>query len=136
MAVAALRDVRKAKFQELVRLRGAKALADALGISEGYVSFMKTGRKTIGGDYAREVEKKLGLPAYWLDGELGPKIQEPRQAYHGVFLTRAGALLGAEWEKLDVADRAELETAIYERVARRMRGKRRAPEIRDKDKAD
>lgn len=47
-------------------------MARRLGIGASYVSRMlSTGRsaKGIGGDYAREIEQKLGLPALWLDDE-------------------------------------------------------------------
>jgi hypothetical protein len=50
--------------------------------------------------------------------------EELKQAYHGVWLTRAGALLAAEWEKLDVADRAEIEGQILTRVAKLKRHER------------
>lgn len=51
-------------------------------------------------------------------------VREPTMAYHGIYLTRAGAMLGAEWEKLDVADRIEIENEIMTRVARSMRSRR------------
>jgi transcriptional regulator with XRE-family HTH domain len=51
--------------------------------------------------------------------------QEPRLSYHGVLLTRSGALLAAEWEKLDVRDRAEIEGIIFARVGERVRSARK-----------
>ena len=45
-------------------------MAHRLGTGASYVSrILSTGRsaKGIGGDYAREIEQKLGLPALWLD---------------------------------------------------------------------
>ncbi len=93
------------------------AVSEAIDVSPGYVSHMKTGRKAIGGDYARQIEKLLKLPAYWLDGDMAPGVQEPKAMYHGVMVTRTGLLFAAEWEKLDIADRADIENEVLKRVA-------------------
>ncbi len=64
-----------------------------------------------------------------LGGDMGSS--EPKQAYHGILLTRAGAMLGSEWEKLDVLERTEVEQDIMTRVARRVRTERGRPTPRD-----
>lgn len=121
-------DIRRRRFGELLKTFSVASVCEALDVTPGYVSHMKTGRKGIGGDYARKIEKALGLSKYWLDGELATGAdREAKASYHGVMLTRAGALLAAEWEKLDVADRAEIEGEIYARVAKKVRGARHAP---------
>lgn len=70
-----------------------------------------------------QIASALGLQAEQLltaDGS----IPEKKQAYHGILLTRAGALLAAEWEKLDLDDRVEVEADILDRVAKRKRRER------------
>ena len=57
--------------------------------------------------------------------ELRGGISEPKALYHGVLLTRAGALLAADWERLDVADRIEIEEQIRERVRDKVRDNRK-----------
>jgi len=114
------KETRRARFAELLKIRSVDQLCQALDVTPARISHMKTGFKGIGGDYARKIESALGLPRYWLDGD-AHAVKEPRQAYHGIYLTRAGALLAAEWEKLDVIDRAEIEADIHTRVAKKKR---------------
>jgi len=68
------------------------------------------------------LERDAHIPKGWLDGD--DSVSEPTLLYYGASLTRAGALLAAEWEKLDVADRAEIESEIHMRVARTVRERR------------
>lgn len=99
-------------------------IAEAVGVMNNYVSQVRHGHKNLSGDKAREWEKSLGLPAGWLDGD--EPISDVRMPYHGYLLTRAGAELAAEWEKLPVGDRAEIEALILTRVARQKRDERKA----------
>lgn len=116
-----VREIRRSRFLQLLRTRKIVELAGILDVSDNYLSRVKTGRKSIGEQYARDWEMRLGLPKYWFDGLSEPSARESTALYHGVELTRAGALLAAEWEKLDVADRAELEGEILARVAKKKR---------------
>jgi transcriptional regulator with XRE-family HTH domain len=50
------------------------------------------------------------------------EVREPTAPYHGIQLTRSGAMLGAEWEKLDIDDRTRLEAEILTLVAAKKRG--------------
>jgi len=128
-----VKKIRRERFAQVVKERGAEAVADALGVTVGRVSHMKVGRKAIGGDHARDMEKALKLPAYWFDGHIASGVQESRASYHGVFLTRAGAMLAAEWEKLDVADRVHIEEEILKRVAEKKRASVRQSQHKLKD---
>ena len=123
----ALREFRRTRFLEILRERKAVDLVEVLGVPADYISRVKTGRKGIGEQYARAWEKALGKPEFWFDkpDNLVPMVAEDRALYHGILLTRAGALLAAEWEKLDVADRIEIEETIRQRVRDNIRDKRR-----------
>lgn len=124
-----LKFIRHERWLELLRTRKASELAKLLGVDANYLSRVKKGPKAkdgkaIGEGNARLWEKKLGLPQYWFDGPNGGPAPEKQALYHGIALTRAGALLAAEWEKLDLADRIEVETMILERVAKQKRTQR------------
>jgi len=123
------KKIRHFRYLELLKTRKASELAALLGVEANYLSRVKSGPdakggKAIGADTAREWEKKLGLPQYWFEGPDVPGMREATAIYHGVRLTRAGALLAQEWEKLDLSDRIEIETQILERVARKIRADR------------
>ncbi len=132
----ALKERRRIRFGELVtewlsKGKKAKDLAEALDVPPDYVSRCKTGTKGIGENNAREWERLLKKPEYWFDktnAELEVAHRaEPMLAYHGVLLTRAGALLAAEWEKLDVGDRIEVEAMVMTKVGQKVRDKRARP---------
>ncbi|WP_110693319.1 S24 family peptidase [Salinicola halophyticus] len=78
-------DIRRTNLQSLLddRFKGKKArLADAIDRQSSYVSrCLSTGthRKRIGEDFARHVEKALGLANGWLDHQSG--VNEPRATY-------------------------------------------------------
>lgn len=116
-------DVRQRRLRELMRRDYSgkqKLLAAAIERDPNYVSRLLSNgkhRKNLAEELAREIETKLKLAPGWLDRETD--ADDPRLAYHGVLLTRAGALLGAEWEKMDVADRIEIQQDIERRVKRR-----------------
>lgn len=119
-----VKKIRHQRFLQLLRTKKAVELAGILGVADNYISRVRSGIKSIGEESARDWEKKLGLPKYWFDGLANDSARESTAMYHGVELTRAGALLAAEWEKLDVGDRAELEGEIFSRVAKKKRQER------------
>lgn len=123
--------IRHGKYLELLRRMKAVELAERLGVEANYLSRVKKGPgkkggKAIGEDSAREWEKLLGLPRYWFDGAPeGSGVREPTSLYHGVRLTRAGALFAEEWEKMDLSDRIEVEADVLQRVAKKVREERK-----------
>jgi transcriptional regulator with XRE-family HTH domain len=110
-----------------------RALSEVSGIPYSTIADIENGNQdssTRLHDLCRAFPKPLRVA--WLADGSGAKYapretadgEELKQAYHGVWLTRAGALLAAEWEKLDVADRAEIEGQILTRVAKLKRHER------------
>ena len=65
-------------------------------------------------------------------------VREATAPYHGIQLTRSGAMLGAEWEKLDIEDRTRIEAEILMLVAARKReevlGKKARQTKKDEDR--
>ena len=84
---------------------------------QSYVSDLLRGAKSFGEKAARAIEDRAKMPPGYPDTESDD--EEPRLMYHGVMLTRSGALLGAEWEKLDVVDRIEMEEVVRRRVQKK-----------------
>jgi len=82
------------------------------------------GRTAFGEKYARRVEAAAKMPPRHLDPPNGD-TKAGVAAYHGISLTRAGALLGAEWEKLDIDRRMYYEQLIYDEVAKKIRAQRK-----------
>lgn len=125
----ALREFRRKRFLEVLRTHRAVDLVDVLGVPADYISRVKTGRNGIGEEYARSWERLLGKPEYWFDKPDAtiPAVAEKKALYHGILLTRAGAQLAAEWERLDVADRIEIKELIRQRVRDSIRQSRRPP---------
>lgn len=125
--------IRHLRYLELLRTTKAVDLAERLGVEANYLSRVKKGPgkkggKAIGEDSAREWEKLLDLPRYWFDGAPEASgVREPTSLYHGVRLTRAGALFAEEWEKMDLADRIEVEADVLQRVAKKVREQRKRP---------
>lgn len=93
-------------------------------MSPTQIADMLSGTKSFGEKVARKLEALAKMPELWLDRD--DVSDEPRLSYHGVMLTRAGALLGAEWEKLDVSDRIEMQLEIEARVKRKKLAERDA----------
>ena len=98
---------------------GRSALAARLERQPGYVSRCLNGNKRIGEAFARHVELRLQLPAFWLDG-----LPEPDQVLSArqIDLLRAFAELTVEQQ--DEVLRAIAETAlrnhrVYEHLAQR-----------------
>lgn len=59
-----------------------KKFAEALGLSERYLSHVKCGRKPIGHATARHIEEALKLPTGWMDvphTELEPRSSSEKQ---------------------------------------------------------
>ncbi len=79
MALSATEEMRREKLRELVNRHGSIArLADALGLTPGYVSQILNKRRPITEKTARKFERALGLPEYWFDQntiEPGPEIR-------------------------------------------------------------
>lgn len=97
-------------------------LAKRAKVSQQLITKLETGQ-SVETRKLPQIAYALGVTVEELiGGDMGSK--EPRQPYHGIMLTRAGAMLGAEWEKLDTADRYEFEREIMERVAKKVRRER------------
>ena len=96
----------------------ATAFAASVGKKQSYIADLLRGEKSFGEKAARAIEVAAKMPYGHLDAESDD--EEPRLMYHGVMLTRSGALLGAEWEKLDLVDRIELEEEIRRRVQKKV----------------
>lgn len=117
-----LRDWIKANHESVVM-----RFAASINKPQSQVADMLDKRKSFGEKIARQIERLAKMPPLYLDTDpsAGSGAREPTLAYHGIQLTRAGALLAAEWEKLDLADRLELERQILMRVAKSVRGRRK-----------
>lgn len=98
------------------------AFADSVGRKQPQISDVLSGAKSFGEKLARRIEGEAHMPPRYLDG---PDMSGQLTAlYHGVKLTRSGALLGAEWEKLPIDMRAEFEEKILAAVAKQIRSQR------------
>jgi hypothetical protein len=108
------------------------AFARKWNLRQSHLSEILSGKRPFGERLARSIEKKAKIPRDYLDRiNDGPK--EPTASYHGISLTRAGALLGAEWEKLDLDKRIEYEQKIYAEVAKKVRNSRKVVQLRPHD---
>jgi hypothetical protein len=99
---------------------GRSALAARLERQPGYVSRCLGGGKRIGEAFARHVELRLQLPAFWLDG-----LPEPDQwlSARQLELLRGFAELTAEQQDevmTAVAETSRRNRAVYEHLARRL----------------
>lgn len=99
-------------------------LAKAAKVSQQLITKIETGA-ALESRKLPQIAKALGLSVEQLLGNESTTVRDATSAYHGVQLTRAGALLAAEWEKLDVSDRAEIEGIILTRVASKKRDGRK-----------
>jgi hypothetical protein len=100
------------------------------------IADMLDGRKAFGEKVARSLEKLAGMPPNYLDDTYrAMEVREPTSLYHGILITRAGARVGAEWDRLDVADRIEMEQEIARRVGKKIRDQR-PPGNRPEKKTD
>lgn len=99
------------------------------GLNQSHLSEMFAGKRPIGERVARTIETKAKMPARHLEKFSGA-VKEASAPYHGILLTRAGAQLGAEWEKLDIVRRAHYEQLIYGEVAQKIRTSRKSPSAR------
>lgn len=111
-------------------------IAKRLDIDANYVSRIlsapsKKGHKRISGDYAREIEPKLGLPRGFLDGEQSDRLASSRVAdigalsYHGVQLTEEAARFAEEWSKLRSPLKAQIQAMVETLVAEQVRDGRK-----------
>lgn len=111
-----MHEIRRERFREVMRSRfnnSQTEIAKKLEIDANYISRIlslptKKGHKRISGDYARQIEPKLGVPRGFLDGEPAPGVREEsppspisKLKIHDVYCSRDGALIGAEWDKID-----------------------------------
>jgi hypothetical protein len=128
-------DVRRSNLRAWVRSspeENVTAFCRRWNLRQSHLSEILAGKRPFGERLARSIEKKAKIPPEQLDRVSdGPK--EPSAAYHGISLTRAGALLGAEWEKLDLDKRIEYEQKIYAEVAKKVRTSRRPTQPRPGD---
>jgi SOS-response transcriptional repressor LexA len=61
-------EIRRINFQEIVnQYSSQEAIADAIGVTAGYISQLVTGNRDMGEKSARKIEKKLNLPLNCLD---------------------------------------------------------------------
>ena len=109
-----IKELRRKALREWIdRHYGGVVLrfAEAVGKSQSQIADTLDGRKSFGEKVAKSLEDAATAAIggkdrlHLVTPEVGG-VREPTQSYHGVQLTRAGALLAAEWEKLDVVDRA------------------------------
>lgn len=105
-------------------------LAKRAKVSQQLITKLETGQSTETRKLA-QIASALGVTVEQLiSGTTG--THEQRMQLHGVLLTRAGAMLAAEWEKLEAPDRYEIEQDIMQRVARKVRANRpNRPSTRD-----
>jgi hypothetical protein len=122
-------DIRRANLRAWIA-KHHKGLASEFcrkwELNQSHISEMLAGKRPLGERVARQMEQKARMPPEYLDGISGG-TKEASSPYHGILLTRAGASLGAEWEKLDIDRRAHYEALIYGEVAKKARNSRRAP---------
>jgi hypothetical protein len=125
---------RRLRLQQLIESRfgGSKAeFAKESGVSPAYLSRIlnpdSTQHKRIGEDFARNVESRLRLAPGWLDDEGTAKPREATTLY-GIAISREGAAVGAEWEKLQEPLRTQIQVLIETLVAKQVRGARKKKE--------
>ena len=119
-------EVRRRRLRAWIAEKfGGKALRFAKSIDrpQPQIAEILRGKRPFGEKIARALEDEAKMPPGWLDREDGSA--EQKLLYHGIALTRAGAQLGAEWEKLDLGDRIEVEEDIRQRVQRKIVEERR-----------
>lgn len=118
-------DIRRQRLRQWIDAKhggNITAFADSIGRKQPQISDVLAGAKSFGEKLARRIEDKAGMPKRYLDG---PDVTGQLTAlYHGVKLTRSGALLGAEWEKLPIDLRADFEEKILAAVAKHIRSQR------------
>lgn len=75
-------NIRRQKIRELIDEKfggNQSAFARQIGRQADYVSRILSGRRGVGEELARDIERKLNLPALWLDGatnvEPGPYVR-------------------------------------------------------------
>jgi hypothetical protein len=127
-----LHQTRRERLQELINSRydgNQTRFAEKIGRRQSQISDTLRDKKSFGEKLATDIEKAEHLPKGWLSRRENDS-GEPTAFYHGVALTRAGALLAAEWEKLDLQDRIDIENEIHARGAKKARESRRKHETR------
>jgi hypothetical protein len=126
-----IQELRRQQLREWIKFNHESVVmrfAAAINKPQPQVADMLSGRKSFGEKVARQIEQLAKMPPMYLDTPPGGlAVREPTLGYHGVQLTRAGALLAAEWEKLDVAKRLKFETKILAEVAKGVRSRRKPP---------
>ena len=112
---------RRARLQSWITKHcndNASAFARDVNKNQSYIADLLRGKKSFGEKAARDLEIRAKMPDGYLDSDSDDG--DPRLMYHGILLTRAAALLAAEWEKLDLVDRIELEEEVRRRVQRKV----------------
>lgn len=134
-----IQELRRHQLREWIRFNYQSVVmrfAADIGKPQPQVADMLSGRKSFGEKVARQIEKLAEMPPMYLDTDPevagAHSVREPTLGYHGVQLTRSGALLAAEWEKLDVVKRLKYETKILADVAKTVRDRRKShKDVRD-----
>jgi SOS-response transcriptional repressor LexA len=86
-----INQIRKHNLMALIgRFRSQRAFADAVDTAPAYISQILTKTRTqtgkergVGGDLARKIEEKLGLPRGWMDTIHNEDGREPSNVGHG-----------------------------------------------------
>lgn len=121
-------NVRQGQLRELLSTRFGgvqRDLAEAIGREPNYVSRMLSNarhRKGIGEDVARDIEKRLGLPRGWMDGEARDSIVP----IHGAGLSREAAEVARKWQRVPEPMRTQLAGFIEALVVAPATPKKRA----------
>jgi hypothetical protein len=127
-----IQDVRREALRAWIKASPEKNVTQFAAkwkLNQSHLSEMLAGKRVLGERAARNIERKAKIPPRHLEG-LSGGTKEAAVPYHGILLTRAGAALGAEWEKLDIDRRAHFEQMIYSEVAKKIRSSRKAPPLR------
>jgi transcriptional regulator with XRE-family HTH domain len=125
---------RRLRLQQVIESRfgGSQAeFSKEASVSPAYLSRIlnpeSAQHKRIGENLARNVEARLRLPSGWLDDEGASKAREPTTLY-GITISREGAVVGAEWDKLHEPLRTQIQVLIETLVAKQVRRARKKKE--------
>lgn len=94
---------RRKRMQQLVaRFETQEALAAKLDVHQNYISRTANGKKPIGEEAARKIERKLGLEPLWMD--MDPEIT-PKNAWPFSFHRY-------RWDRIPARQREEIEISL------------------------
>jgi hypothetical protein len=134
-----IQEIRRARLKAWIANHydgNVSQFAEAAKRPQPRIADVLAGRKKFGEKLARAIEIDAKIPPWYLDDKQPIGAGGQAQMLYGTLISSAGVLLGAEWEKLDVKDRIEMEQEIQARVARKVRTTRKGPspsQGKDKD---